>query len=261
VGPLQGVKVVEIASIGPGPWCAMMLSDMGAEVIRVDRADHVLQYTDGQRPVDFVNRRGRRSIGVDLKNPAGAEVVLRLVAQADALIEGSRPGVAERLGIGPDQCLQRNPRLVYGRMTGWGQQGPLSASPGHDLNYLAITGLLHAIGPAEGRPVPPLNLVGDYGGGGMLLAFGIVSGLLEASRSGRGQVLDAAMVDGVSLLGVELPRPAAGRRVARPPGVEPARRRRPVLRDLRDIRRRLGRRSGQRAQVLPGPGRGDRAVP
>jgi alpha-methylacyl-CoA racemase len=201
VGPLQGVKVVEIASIGPGPWCAMMLSDMGAEVIRVDRADHVRDYVDGQRPVDFVNRRGRRSIGVDLKNPAGAEVVLRLVAQADALIEGSRPGVAERLGIGPDQCLQRNPRLVYGRMTGWGQQGPLSASPGHDLNYLAITGLLHAIGPAEGRPVPPLNLVGDYGGGGMLLAFGIVSGLLEASRSGRGQVLDAAMVDGVSLLG------------------------------------------------------------
>jgi alpha-methylacyl-CoA racemase len=201
VGPLEGVKVVEIASIGPGPWCAMMLSDMGAEVIRVDRAEHVRDYADGQRPVDFVNRRGRRSIGVDLKNPAGAEVVLRLVEQADALIEGSRPRVAERLGIGPDQCLRRNPRLVYGRMTGWGQVGPLSASPGHDLNYLAITGLLHAIGPAKGRPVPPLNLVGDYGGGGMLLAFGIVSGLFEASRSQRGQVLDAAMVDGVSLLG------------------------------------------------------------
>jgi alpha-methylacyl-CoA racemase len=200
VGPLEGVKVVEIASIGPGPWCAMMLSDMGAEVIRVDRPDHVLTYVEGQRPVDFVIRRGRRSIGVDLKNPAGVEVVLRLAVQADALIEGSRPGVAERLGIGPDQCLRRNPRLVYGRMTGWGHEGPLSASPGHDLNYLAITGLLHAIGP-EGRPVPPLNLVGDYGGGGMLLAFGIVSGLLEASRSQRGQVLDAAMVDGVSLLG------------------------------------------------------------
>ena len=204
MGPLQGVKVVEIASIGPGPWCAMMLSDMGAEVIRVDRADHVRNYVDGQPSVDFVIRRGRRSIGVDLKNPAGVEVVLRLVEQADALIEGSRPGVAERLGIGPDECLQRNPRLVYGRMTGWGQEGPLSASPGHDLNYLAITGLLHAIGPAQGRPVPPLNLVGDYGGGGMLLAFGIVSGLLEASRLQRGQVIDAAMVDGVALLTARL---------------------------------------------------------
>ena len=201
MGPLEGVKVVEIASIGPGPWCAMMLSDMGAEVIRVDRADHVREHASGQRPFDFVNRRGRRSVGVDLKHRDGAEVVLRLAERADALIEGSRPGVAERLGIGPDQCLARNPRLVYGRMTGWGQQGPLSQAPGHDLNYLALTGLLHAIGPAQGRPVPPLNLVGDYGGGGMLLAFGIMAGLWEASRSGRGQVVDAAMVDGASLLG------------------------------------------------------------
>jgi alpha-methylacyl-CoA racemase len=201
VGPLQGTKVVEIASIGPGPWCAMMLADMGAEVIRVDRPEHVRDYRYGQHPADFVNRRGRRSAGVDLKHPDGAEVVLRLAEQADALIEGNRPGVAERLGIGPRECLARNPRLVYGRMTGWGQEGPLARTPGHDLNYLALTGLLHAIGPAHGRPVPPLNLVGDYGGGGMLLAFGLVAGLLEASRSGRGQVVDAAMVDGASLLG------------------------------------------------------------
>ncbi|MBV9922128.1 MAG: CoA transferase [Pseudonocardia sp.] len=200
-GPLDGVKVVEIASIGPGPWCAMMLSDMGAEVIRVDRAEHVRGPLDVARTVDFVARRGRRSVGVDLKHPDGAEVVLRLAEQADALIEGSRPGVAEGLGIGPDVCLARNPRLVYGRMTGWGQDGPLAQKPGHDLNYLALTGLLHAIGPAHGRPVPPLNLVGDYGGGGLLLAFGIVAGLLETSRSGRGQVVDAAMVDGASLLG------------------------------------------------------------
>jgi alpha-methylacyl-CoA racemase len=163
VGPLQGVKVVEIASIGPGPWCAMMLSDMGAEVLRVDRPDHVRDHQDGQVPVDFVNRRGRRSVGVDLKHPAGAEVVLRLAEQADALIEGNRTGVAERLGIGAQECLARNPRLVYGRMTGWGQGVPLAQTPGHDLNCLALTGLLHAIGPADGRLVPPLNLVGDYG--------------------------------------------------------------------------------------------------
>jgi alpha-methylacyl-CoA racemase len=199
-GPLDGVKVVEIASIGPGPWCAMMLADMGAEVLRVDRAEHVRGPVDVARTVDFVARRGRRSVGVDLRHPDGAEVVLRLVERADALIEGSRPGVAERLGIGPDVCLARNRRLVYGRMTGWGQEGPLADRPGHDLNYLARTGLLHAIGPAE-RPVPPLNLLADYGGGGMLLAFGVVAGLLEASRSGRGQVVDAAMVDGAALLG------------------------------------------------------------
>jgi alpha-methylacyl-CoA racemase len=199
-GPLAGVRVVEIASIGPGPWCAMMLSDMGADVIRVDRAEHALDAGAGV-PFDVVHRRGRRSVGLDLKSPGGADVVLRLVEQADALIEGSRPGVAERLGIGPDVCRARNPRLVYGRMTGWGQDGPLAQAPGHDLNYIARSGLLHAIGPADGRPVPPLNLVGDYGGGGMLLAFGIVAGLIEASRSGRGQVVDAAMLDGTNLLG------------------------------------------------------------
>jgi alpha-methylacyl-CoA racemase len=188
---------VELGSIGPGPWCAMMLSDMGAEVIRVDRPADV-RSGEG-RSFDFVHRRGRRSLGVDLKTPGGAEVVLRLVEQADVLIEGNRPGVAERLGVGPDECLTRNPRLVYGRMTGWGQDGPLAQVPGHDINYLALSGLLHAIGPAD-RPVPPLNLVGDYGGGGMLLAFGVACALYERERSGLGQVLDVAMVDGVASL-------------------------------------------------------------
>jgi alpha-methylacyl-CoA racemase len=200
-GPLEGIKVVEVGSIGPGPWCAMMLSDMGADVLRVDRAGHVREHLPGERSYEFATLRGRRSVGVDLKRPGGAEVVLRLAEQADALIEGSRPGVAERLGIGPEVCLARNPRLVYGRMTGWGQDGPLAHLPGHDLNYLALSGLLHAIGPAGGRPTPPLNLVGDYGGGGMLLAFGIAAGLIEAARSGRGQVVDAAMLDGSCLLG------------------------------------------------------------
>jgi alpha-methylacyl-CoA racemase len=202
MGPLAGIRVVEIGSIGPGPWCAMMLADMGAEVIRVDRpTGGATDAEDGGLPIDFVNRRGRRSLGVDLKHPKGPEVVLRLVEQADALIEGYRPGVTERLDIGPEECLRRNPRLVYGRMTGWGQEGPLSRAPGHDINYLALSGLLHAIGPADSRPVPPLNLVGDFGGGGMMLAFGVVCGVLEASRSGYGQVIDAAMVDGASLLG------------------------------------------------------------
>ncbi|MEN0134556.1 MAG: CaiB/BaiF CoA-transferase family protein [Rhodococcus sp. (in: high G+C Gram-positive bacteria)] len=201
-GPLSGVRVVEVGSIGPGPWCAMMLSDMGAEVIRVDRADAARRQTaQTPLPIDFVNRRGRHSVAVDLKNPQGAEVVLRLVEQADALIEGFRPGVAERLGIGPDECHARNPRLVYGRMTGWGQDGPLAQVPGHDINYIALSGLLYTIGPADGRPMPPLNLVGDFGGGGLMLAFGVVSGILEARTSGRGQVVDAAMVDGAALLG------------------------------------------------------------
>ncbi|MFG2657310.1 CaiB/BaiF CoA transferase family protein [Streptomyces sp. NPDC048425] len=199
MGPLAGFKVVEIGAIGPGPWCAMMLSDMGAEVIRVERADNVRHF-NGERSYEFVNHRGRRSVGVDLKSVEGVETVLRLAAQADALIEGSRPGVAERLGIGPEDCQKVNPRLVYGRMTGWGQDGPMAQVPGHDINYLALSGLLHAIGPAD-RPIPPINLVGDYAGGGMLLALGVICALLEASRSGRGQVVDAAMVDGVNLLG------------------------------------------------------------
>lgn len=200
MGPLMGVKVVEIAGKGPATWCAMMLSDMGAEVLRVDRSDAVNPPARDERSAEFVNLRGRRSIAVDLKTADGAEVVLRLAEQADALIEGFRPGVVERLGVGPETCLARNERLIYGRMTGWGQDGPMAQAPGHDINYLALSGLLHAIGPAD-RPVPPLNLVGDYGGGGLLLAFGIVCALLDAGRSGKGQVIDAAMLDGSALLG------------------------------------------------------------
>jgi alpha-methylacyl-CoA racemase len=199
MGPLAGITVVEIAGIGPGPFCAMMLADMGAEVIRVDRAENVAGGDPASPPADL-NNRGRRSIGVDLKNPDGVDVVLDLVEQADALIEGFRPGVAERLGIGPEECLTRNPKLVYGRMTGWGQDGPLAGAAGHDINYIALAGALDPIGRRGEAPVPPLNLVGDYGGGGMLLAFGVVCGVLEAQRSGQGQVVDAAMVDGAAVL-------------------------------------------------------------
>jgi alpha-methylacyl-CoA racemase len=199
MGPLAGITVVEIAGIGPGPFCAMMLADMGADVIRVDRAENVVGGDPANPPADL-NNRGRRSIGVDLKNPDGVAVVLDLVEQADALIEGFRPGVAERLGIGPEECLARNPRLVYGRMTGWGQEGPLAGAAGHDINYIALAGALDPIGRRGEAPIPPLNLIGDYGGGGMLLAFGVLCGVLEAQRSGRGQVVDAAMVDGASVL-------------------------------------------------------------
>ena len=199
MGPLQGVKVVELAGIGPGPFCAMMLSDMGAEVIRVERSAAVSPGDPADPPKDVL-ARGRRSIGVDLKNPDGREVVLKLVEQADILMEGFRPGVTERLGIGPDDCLARNPRIVYGRMTGWGQEGPYSLAAGHDINYIALAGALGPIGRAGEAPVPPLNLVGDFGGGGMYLAFGLVCGLLEARQSGRGQVVDTAMVDGAASL-------------------------------------------------------------
>ncbi|HZU71190.1 MAG TPA: CaiB/BaiF CoA-transferase family protein, partial [Acidimicrobiales bacterium] len=198
-GPLQGVRVVEVAGIGPGPFAAMMLADMGAEVIRVDRAQAVRGGDPARPPMDVL-ARGRRSIGVDLKNPDGVETVLRLVEGSQALIEGFRPGVAERLGIGPQECLARNPALVYGRMTGWGQDGPYASMAGHDINYIALAGTLHPIGRAGGPPVPPLNLVGDFGGGGMLLAFGVACGLLEAGRTGQGQVVDAAMVDGAAVL-------------------------------------------------------------
>jgi alpha-methylacyl-CoA racemase len=191
--------VVEIAGIGPGPFAAMMLADMGADVIRVDRKSAVTGGAADAPPLDLLTR-GRRSVGVDLKQPGGAEVVLRLAEQADALIEGFRPGVAERLGIGPGECRERNPRLVYGRMTGWGQEGPLAGAVGHDINYISLAGVLGAIGRAGEAPVPPLNLVGDFGGGGMLLAFGVVCALLEAARSGQGQVVDAAMIDGSALL-------------------------------------------------------------
>jgi alpha-methylacyl-CoA racemase len=194
-GPLQGVKVIEMAGIGPGPFTAMMLADMGAEVLRVDRPNaRVLN------PEKDVLNRGRRSIAVDLKHPDGVQTVLRLVEQADAIIEGFRPGVMERLGLGPDECLARNPKVVYGRMTGWGQDGPLSHAAGHDINYIAIAGVLNNFKRIGERPVPPNNLVGDFGGGGLLLAFGLVCALLEASRSGQGQVVDAAMVDGAAVL-------------------------------------------------------------
>jgi alpha-methylacyl-CoA racemase len=196
MGPLSGIKIIEIASIGPGPFCGMMLSDMGAEVIRVDRvANHA-----GLTVQKDVLSRGRRSIAVDLKKAEGVQVVLKMCEKADALFEGFRPGVTERLGIGPEDCMARNPRLVYGRMTGWGQEGPLALSAGHDINYISLSGALHAIGRKDQRPVPPLNLVGDFGGGGMLLAFGLVCGLLESIKSGKGQVVDAAMVDGSAVL-------------------------------------------------------------
>jgi alpha-methylacyl-CoA racemase len=199
MGPLSGVRIIEIAGIGPGPFCAMMLADMGAEVIRVDRAQAVRGGDPAAPPADVLNR-GRRSVGVDLKNPDGVALVLDLVEGADALIEGFRPGVAERLGIGPEQCLERNPKLVYGRMTGWGQSGPYAHTAGHDINYIALAGALDPIGRAGGPPVPPLNLVGDFGGGGLMLAYGLVCALFETSRSGKGQVVDAAMVDGAAVL-------------------------------------------------------------
>ncbi|GAC1316983.1 MAG: CaiB/BaiF CoA-transferase family protein [Acidimicrobiales bacterium] len=198
-GPLAGLKVVELAGIGPGPFAAMVLADFGAEVIRVDRAASV-RGGDPDSPPPLLWDRGRRSIGVDLKHPEGVETVLRLVDQADAFIEGFRPGVAERLGLGPDVCCARNARLVYGRMTGWGQDGPYAPTAGHDINYIALAGALEPIGRAGEAPLPPLNLIGDFGGGGMLLALGVCAALVEAGRSGKGQVIDAAMVDGAALL-------------------------------------------------------------
>ena len=195
MGPLKGVKIVEIAGIGPGPFCAMMLADMGADIIRIDRKSSGMS----MGRLDMLNR-GRRSVAVNLKDPEGVELVLKLIEKADALLEGFRPGVMEKLGLGPDVCLERNPKLVYGRMTGWGQEGPMAKAAGHDINYIALTGALHAIGNRGQKPVAPLNLVGDFGGGGMLLAYGIVCGLLEAKNSGKGQVVDAAMVDGASIL-------------------------------------------------------------
>ncbi len=196
MGPLTGVRVIELQGIGPGPFCGMMLADMGAEIIRVDRAQSVGSPANA---TDFL-ARGRKSIGVDLKSAAGVETVLRLIESADVLIEGFRPGVTERLGLGPDTCLARNPKLVYGRMTGWGQTGTMASVAGHDINYISLSGALHAIGEPGGAPVPPLNLVGDFGGGGMLLAFGIAAALFETSKSGQGQVIDAAMTDGSALL-------------------------------------------------------------
>ncbi len=198
MGPLEGVKVIEVAGIGPGPFAAMLLADMGADVVRVDRTQAV--GADFSLPNREVLNRGRRSVAVDLKNPDGVETLLRMCERADALIEGFRPGVAERLGIGPETCQERNPKLVYGRMTGWGQEGPYAQAAGHDINYIALAGALAHFGRAGDKPTPPINVVGDFGGGGMFLAFGVVCALLEAGRSGTGQVVDAAMVDGSAVL-------------------------------------------------------------
>ena len=199
MGPLAGVKIIEIAGIGPGPFAAMMLADMGADVVRVDRSNQVHGYDPATPPGDSLNR-GRRSLGIDLKNPEGVEMLLRLVESADGLIEGFRPGVAERLGFGPEVCLARNPALVFGRMTGWGQSGPYAHTAGHDINYIALAGVLDSLARDGGQPTPPINLVGDFGGGGMLMAFGLVCGLLSARSTGVGQVVDAAMVDGSATL-------------------------------------------------------------
>jgi alpha-methylacyl-CoA racemase len=202
-GPLAGIRVVEMVGLGPCPFAAMMLADMGAEVIRIDRK----AAPSAANPFPMLGTkfdvlaRGRRSLALDLKQPAAQQIVLQLLESADVLLEGFRPGVMERLGLGPEVCLERNPKLVYGRVTGWGQHGPLAQSAGHDLNYLALTGMLHAMGRADGPPAPPLNLVADFGGGGMLVAFGVVCAVLEARGSGKGQVVDAAMTDGAALLG------------------------------------------------------------
>jgi alpha-methylacyl-CoA racemase len=211
MGPLSGLKILEFEAIGPGPFCGMMLADMGADVLLVDRPDDPRLGFGRDRWFD-VMMRGRRSATLDLKSKSGVEAALALAAKADAVIEGFRPGVMERLGLGPEAVLKANPKLVYGRMTGWGQDGPLALRAGHDINYIALTGVLHAIGRAGGAPVPPLNLVGDFGGGGMLLAFGIACALVEAQRSGKGQVVDAAMVDGASVLATMFAGMMAGKR-------------------------------------------------
>jgi alpha-methylacyl-CoA racemase len=202
MGPLDGIRIVEIAGIGPGPYGAMLLADLGADVIRIDRSSGVnsMGAADPNHPPADILARGRRSLGVNLKDPDGVAAVLDLVAGADALIEGFRPGVMERLGLGPDVCMERNPKLVYGRMTGWGQEGPYAQAAGHDINYIALAGALEPLGRRGEQPTPPINLVGDFGGGGMLLAFGVCAALVEAARSGQGQVIDAAMVDGAASL-------------------------------------------------------------
>jgi len=208
MGPLSGVKILEVAALGPAPFASMMLADMGAEVLRIDRTEgaELLQFARAERvedgegsdtpPLDFLSR-GRRSVGLDLKSPDGVELLLKLVEAADVIIEGFRPGVMERLGAGPEVCLARNPRLIFGRMTGWGQEGPLARAAGHDINYIALAGALEPIGRRGEKPMPPLNLLGDFGGGG---AYGIACALIERASSGKGQVIDAAMVDGAAVL-------------------------------------------------------------
>jgi alpha-methylacyl-CoA racemase len=200
MGPLAGIRVLEFEAIGPSPFCGMLLADMGADVLVVERPEAAADLGLKRARKQDVMMRGKRSVTLDLKKDSSRDVCLELIARADALIEGLRPGVMERLGLGPDEALRRNPKLVYGRMTGWGQDGPLAARAGHDINYIALSGVLHAIGRRGGPPVPPLNLVGDFGGGGMLLGFGVACALLEAGRSGKGQVIDAAMVEGSALL-------------------------------------------------------------
>lgn len=200
MGPLKDLRVIEMAGIGPAPFCGMLLADMGADVIRVDRREKTDLGLPGREPRFDVLHRGRRSVAVDVKTEEGCNVVRRLAANADALIEGFRPGVMERLGLDPDQLIAANPKLVFGRMTGFGQEGPMAPRAGHDVNYIALAGALHAIGRKGEAPVPPLNLIGDFGGGGMFLAFGVVCALLEAQKSGKGQVVDAAMVDGAATL-------------------------------------------------------------
>ena len=195
MGPLKGLKIIETAGIGPGPFCGMVLADLGAELIRVDRASAI-----GTGSKKEPSNRGKKSIAIDLKSKEGVEIVLKLVETADAIFEGFRPGVMERLGLGPNVCLERNERIVFGRMTGWGQEGPLAKAAGHDINYISLSGALAAIGRPGSPPVPPLNLIGDFGGGGMLLALGLVAGLLESKESKKGQVVDAAMTDGSALL-------------------------------------------------------------
>ena len=198
-GPLAGLRLIELAGLGPSPFAGMMLADAGADIIRIDRSDRAT-YPPRQEPhVDLLNR-GRRSVAVDLKHAGGVALVLRLIESADGLMEGFRPGVAERLGLGPDICLAINPKLVYGRMTGWGQTGPMAQAAGHDIDYIALAGALEPIGRAGEKPLPPLNLVGDFGGGGMLLAFGMLAAILSAQQTGKGQVVDAAMVDGAASL-------------------------------------------------------------
>src|SRR5579871_2272717 len=199
-GPLSGIKVLELAGKGPVPFCGMLLADLGADVLRIDRDEDGPDRDETGDPRFEITARGRRSVALDLKTRAGIELAIALIAKADALIEGFRPGVMERLGLGPEPCLARNPRLVYGRMTGWGQDGPLAAGAGHDLNYIALVGALHSIGRAGQPPTPPLNLVGDFGGGALYLTVGVLAGLLESQRSGKGQVVDAAMIDGAASL-------------------------------------------------------------
>ncbi len=257
MGPLAGIRVVELAGIGPAPFGCMLLADLGAEVVRVERAmpaDRRAAVDDGGRSQSdasrYVPHRGRRSIELDLKSDEGREALLRLIERADVFVEGFRPGVAERLGAGPDVCLARNPRLVYARMTGWGQTGPLAQTAGHDINYISIAGVLDNLRRTGERPLAPLNLIGDMGGGGMLLAFGITSALVHVARTGEGQVVDAAMVDGAAIqLATTLGMRAQGRWTGEP-GENMSDSGAPLLRGLRMRRRPLHRRGRDRGPVL-----------